>query len=365
MTDRHILVCSCEDSMPQAADAVRRACPGTKVSEGRQFCRAELERFRTAAQGGTPLTVSCTQEAPLFTEAAAELGVPTPVFSNIRETAGWSSEARNAQPKLAALLAAAAEPAPATPRVALNSDGVALLYGKDERVIEAAQLLKEHLDITVLLAPGGDAAPLRVTEFPVVRGTLRNAKGALGGFEVTVDNYATPQPSSRGTLAFGAPRDGAVSHCDLIVDLAGGAPLFPAADLRDGYLRADPGAPAALLRVVLKARDLTGEFEKPRYIAFYDELCAHARSSIVGCHRCLDLCPTGAIAPAGNHVAIDPKICAGCGQCAAACPPGAALRTLSALTPCATPARFAPVGGKREVLRLAPRELHAAAPAVV
>jgi len=328
MTERHILVCSCEDTMPQAAAAVRRACPGAKVSEGRQFCRAELERFRTAAQGGEPLIVSCTQEAPLFGEVAAELGVPAPAFVNIRETAGWSSEAREALPKMAALLAAAAEPTPATPVVALKSDGVALLYGKDERIIEAAQLLKEHLDITVLLTPGAAPAPLRVTEFPVVRGFIRNAKGALGGFEVTVDGYATPHPSSRDELIFGPTRDGAVSRCDLIIDLSGGAPLFPAADLRDGYLRADPGDAAAVLRLVMKARDLTGEFEKPRYISFHEELCAHSRASIVGCHRCLDLCPTGAIAPAGNHVAIDAAICAGCGQCAAACPTGAAAYAL-------------------------------------
>jgi ferredoxin len=44
----------------------------------------------------------------------------------------------------------------------------------------------------------------------------------------------------------------------------------------------------------------------------------------VGCRRCLDLCPTSAIAPAGDHVAIDAMICAGCGQCAAVCPTGAA-----------------------------------------
>jgi ferredoxin len=83
-----------------------------------------------------------------------------------------------------------------------------------------------------------------------------------------------------------------------------------------------------MLRAVLKARDLTGTFDKPRYIAFTEDLCAHSRSRIVGCHRCLDLCPAGAIAPNGDHVAIDAKICAGCGQCAAACPTGAAAYAL-------------------------------------
>ena len=132
--------------------------------------------------------------------------------------------------------------------------------------------LKSHLDITVMLASGAVVAPPPVTDFPVVRGTIRNAKGALGGFEVTVDRYATPAPSSRAELIFGALRDGAVSHCDLIVDLSGGAPLFPSSDLRDGYLRADPGDPAAVLRLVLNARDLTGELEKPRYVVFSEEL---------------------------------------------------------------------------------------------
>src|SRR6202043_2739850 len=52
------------------------------------------------------------------------------------------------------------------------------------------------------------------------------------------------------------------------------------------------------------------------------------RSRIVGCIRCLDLCPTGAITPAGDHVAVDADVCAGCGQCAAACPTGAASYAL-------------------------------------
>jgi ferredoxin len=83
-----------------------------------------------------------------------------------------------------------------------------------------------------------------------------------------------------------------------------------------------------VLKAVLKARDLVGTFEKPRYVTFDAGLCAHARSRIVGCRRCLDLCPVGAIMPAGNHVAIDAEICAGCGQCAAACPTGAASYAL-------------------------------------
>src|SRR5665811_2191129 len=98
--------------------------------------------------------------------------------------------------------------------------------------------LKDHLDVTVLIKQGADVAPTRVTEFPVVKGTIRQAKGHLGAFELTVDDYAAPHPSSRGALSFGPARNDAVSHCDILIDLSGGAPLLPAADLRDGYLRA-------------------------------------------------------------------------------------------------------------------------------
>jgi ferredoxin len=325
---RNILICSCEGTMPLDGEKVRRVCRDSVVIEGRQLCRTELERVRKAAADGEPLVIACTQEAPLFGEVAEESGAGAPIFVNIRETAGWAKNASKAGPKMAALIAASATPAPQVPFVPLASEGVTLLYGRDERVIEAAELLKEQLDVTVLIKSGADVTPRRVTEFPVVRGAIRAAKGYLGAFELTVDDYAAPAPSSRGTFSFGPARDGAVSRCDILIDLSGGPSLFPAADLRDGYLRADPGDPAAVLRAVLKARDLTGTFDKPRYISFTDDLGAHSRSKIVGCRRCLDLCPAGAIAPAGDHVAIDPHICAGCGQCAAACPTGAAAYAL-------------------------------------
>src|SRR5690606_11880634 len=97
-----------------------------------------------------------------------------------------------------------------------------------------------------------------------------------------VDDYAQRAPSSRARLVFGAPRNGATSHCDIVLDLSGAPPLFPAADLREGYLRADPGDPAAILRATMKARDLVGTFDKPRYIDFKQDLCAHSRSRIAG-----------------------------------------------------------------------------------
>lgn len=307
--------------------AVRRACPDAEISTFRHMCRTEVERFRDALQDGTELTVGCTQEAPLFSELAGERDAPIS-FVNVRETAGWSTQGANAGPKTAALLAVATEPAPDFPLVSLSSEGVILIYGRDERAVEAGNLLADQLDVTVLVSHPDSLEPPSVATFPIVKGTIRAATGHLGAFELTVDDYAPARPSSRDKLIFEPPRDGAVSRCDLILDLTGGTPLFPAHDLRDGYLRADPKDPAAVLRAVLKARDLVGSFDKPRYINFNAELCAHSRSNIVGCRRCLDLCPTSAITPGGDHVTINAEVCAGCGQCAAACPTGAASYAL-------------------------------------
>ncbi|MBI5261761.1 MAG: 4Fe-4S binding protein [Bradyrhizobium sp.] len=307
--------------------SIRLGCPNSEIADFRQLCGAELDQFRSAAKAERALTVACTQQAALFADEAGERSEPIE-YVNVRETAGWSSEGAQAGPKMAALLAAAGVPAPAYPFVSLTSDGVILIYGRDEAAIEAGRLLADHLDVTVMLKTPGDVTPPAATAFPVVKGTIRNAKGHFGAFELTIDDYAPPRPSSRDHFVFETSRSGAMSRCDLVLDLSGGPPLFPAHDLRDGYVRADPGDPAAMLRAVLKARDLVGRFDKPKYVNFTPDLCAHSRSKLTGCHRCLDLCPTGAITPAGDHVSVNAEVCAGCGQCAAACPTGAASYSL-------------------------------------
>src|SRR5579872_2056158 len=103
-----ILLCSCEDTMPLDADAVHRTCRGSQVIAGRQLCRAELDRFRTAVSAGEPMIVACAQEAPLFQEVAGEKYSSSNnlTFVNIRETAGWSKDAKAAGPKMAGLIAA-------------------------------------------------------------------------------------------------------------------------------------------------------------------------------------------------------------------------------------------------------------------
>ncbi|MCZ8315663.1 4Fe-4S binding protein [Phreatobacter sp.] len=328
MTAATTFLCSCEETMPLHGETVAKACR-TKVRTADQLCRKELDFFKAVLAQEGDVLVACTQEAPLFTETAEDMGFAGRLaFANVREQAGWSTGAREAGPKTAALLAAASEEMPPIQAVTLESKGVALVYGRDEVAIEAARRLSETLDVTVLLTRPGAVTPPSATDFPVVKGTISVARGHLGAFELMVDDYALPSPASRRAYAWQTPRNGASSTSDIVIDLSGGMPLFPAAELRPGYLRADPRDPAAVERLIGEASGLVGTFDKPRFVQFDASLCAHSRSKITGCTRCLDLCPTGAITPDGDHVAIDPAICAGCGQCAAACPTGAAAYAL-------------------------------------
>jgi len=331
LNKKKVLVCDCEGTMPFDGKALAKACGAEgAVDVNTQLCRAQLANFQAAIGGGEPVLVACTQEAPLFDQTADDADSATAVgYTNIRERAGWSAEGgKAAMPKIAALLAEAALDVPPARTVTLASEGTCLVYGRDETAIEAARQLAGRLDVTLLLSEPGEVLPPAQTEVPIFKGTVTQAKGHLGAFEITVKGYAPFAVSSRRQLDFEAPRDNAASRCDLILDLTGGAPLFPAPEKRDGYFRPDPGNPAAVQRALFDLADMVGEFEKPRYVDYKADLCAHSRSGIVGCTRCLDVCPTSAITPAGEVVAIDPYVCAGCGTCSSVCPTGAASHVL-------------------------------------
>ncbi|KQT14647.1 4Fe-4S ferredoxin [Methylobacterium sp. Leaf399] len=330
MSDRVVFACSCEGTVPLDAAAIAPACGG-RLETATELCGREIERLVASLESGAEVTVSCSMQAPLFSEHAAEIWAEDRLTCiDIRESAGWSSQGAAAGPKIAALLASAAEVAAAPQILTMESQGVVLVYGRDEVAVEAGRRLADHLDVTVLLSRPGDVAPPRRNDFPVLKGTIAGASGHLGAFSLRIDDYAVPSPASRGSLLFGEARNGATSTCDLVLDLTGGTPLFPAHDLRSGYVRADPRDPTAVEAALFSVSHLVGTFEKSRFIDFHAELCAHSRSRITGCTRCLDVCPTGAIAPAGEHVAIDPHVCAGCGSCASVCPTGAAAYTLPA-----------------------------------
>ncbi len=337
LNGKAVFVCSCEDTMTIDETALGNALGGEgDLRAARHLCRTELDRFNDEAAAEDRILVACTQEAPLFLDALEDIGesAPSAQFLNIREVAGWSSDAAdnkgNVTAKMAALIKEASLDIADAPSVTMISTGIVLVLGNDDQAIDAARKLSGRMDVSVILDGGADVTPPNVMDLPVFMGNVQSASGHLGAFEVRVENFRPTAPSSKTKLEFAGIGEAGVSTCDLILDLRGGTPLFTAPEKRDGYFNPDPKSPALVMEALFTLTDMIGEFEKPRYVDYDPGICAHAASRITGCTNCLDICPTGAITPNGDKVTYDPYVCAGCGLCAVVCPTGAAKYNLPA-----------------------------------
>ncbi len=108
---------------------------------------------------------------------------------------------------------------------------------------------------------------------------------------------------------------------DLVLDLSREA-LLKSHALPQGYLA--PGDdPLEQALAAQQLAGLVGEFEKPRFFHYREKICAHSRSGQDGCNLCLEVCSSDAIRADGDHVKVEPHLCAGCGGCATVCPSGA------------------------------------------
>ncbi|WP_171207664.1 MULTISPECIES: 4Fe-4S binding protein [unclassified Ruegeria] len=312
-----ILLCDCEGTQAVKADSISGACDAACSKVYTALCTRQLEAAAQMMQSEGQVVVACGQETEVFRDLAEDLGVEQPGFVDLRDRAGWSEQGVDAGPKMAALAAEALVSQPVTPSVDVISEGTCCIIGPGAAAYDLAALLSDTLAVTVVVTDDED--PLS-RAYDVVRGQLRSVSGALGGFSLRLDQLQQLEPGGRGAFGWSPARDGAVSRCDIVVDLTGGTPLVAAPEKREGYLRADPKDPIAVTRLALEAMQLVGTFEKPLYVRLDEALCAHSRAEQTGCSNCLDICPTGAITPAGEHVQIDPMTCAGCGSCAALCP---------------------------------------------
>lgn len=317
---KKLILCSCSGSQNIDRDAIEQATGLSCSAVHSGLCTNQIKEAAEAIATGDAI-ICCQQEHRLFAELASETDVEEPALTDLRDRAGWSDDPKGKLPKMAALLAEAALSVPKEKSLDVISEGVCLIIGSSDIALNAARKLSATLSVTVLLTDAENPSDDR--EFDMIKGRLRTASGALGGFELLIDALQTVNPSGRGALTWTEPRDGARSECDILLDLSGEAPLFPAPKKREGYVRADPKSIPAVADALLEASHLVGTFEKPLYVMTEPLICAHSRAEQIGCTNCLDVCPTGAIVPDGDHVNIDPMICAGCGACAALCPSGA------------------------------------------
>lgn len=309
------------------ASKLAKACGARDgLTVASSLCRAQIGMFEEATSDGQVL-VACTQEAPMFLETNDDLGDKAAElrFVNIREKAGWSqAKGASLTAKMAALLAEAAMDILDANSVSMISEGSLLILGTNDDAISAAMSVAHRLDVSLILSGNADLLSPKSMDIPIFRGSVASASGHLGAFELQMTDYAPANPASRGFLEFSDGGQSGSAICDLILDLRGGTPLFPAPEKRDGYFNPDPKNPVLVQKALLELTDMVGEFEKPRYIDYKSNLCAHSRSGITGCTRCIDHCPTSAITSNGDQVKFDPYVCAGCGTCASLCPTGAA-----------------------------------------
>ncbi|CAN5890239.1 4Fe-4S binding protein [soil metagenome] len=357
------------------------------------LCRREAGAFQRAAKSGDDVLVACTQESRLFLDLNEQtVGAPglaeRPIrFVNIRETGGWSKDARAAMPKMAALLALAQLPeAEPVPTVSYRSEGRVLVVGAAQRATRAAKMLSDTLDVTVLInapdavpAPGRPASgwsapaalPPQERAYPVHAGSVTAITGWLGAFEVSWTHgnpidldlctrcNACIEVCPEGAIDFSYQIDlakctnyrdcvracdaaGAIDfqrapqafdeRFDLVLDL-GSEPLIPLHQPPQGYFHA--AHEAALFDAVIKLRDSVGEFEKPKFFQYKQKICAHSRNEQTGCTACIDVCSAQAIrsdasmkgrASSSGSLAgiiVEPHLCVGCGACTTVCPSGA------------------------------------------
>ena len=204
-----------------------------------------------------------------------------------------------------------------TSLVAYQSRGHCLVIGPLDQALAVAEKLDTPAQTVLVPTPGNKEIIKRATEdgIAVVEADAHLLNGYLGAFDCAIGDIDSP-----GSLAklVGVSLLGGF---DLVLDLSK-EPMMQTEVLPFGY--SAPGSDEnAIIDAMHSLAEMQGDFEKPKYFEYDASICAHSRSGITACTRCLDVCGAGAIKSDGDGVMIEPFLCQGCGSCATNCPSGA------------------------------------------
>jgi len=207
----------------------------------------------------------------------------------------------------------------ATSQIQYVSQGHCLVIGEPLYALDVASPLIAGGLTVVHVHPGVKKTEKRLTDSGIAVFTVPNLSltGYLGAFRASVASEGH-EPQKSLDLGVSVYRESGLF--DVVLDLSERA-VLPMRLSPFGYVHATD--PQQVEAAVADLTDMVGEFEKPRYFNYNESICAHSRSELDGCNRCIDVCVTSAIISNGEGVKIDPFLCQGCGSCATVCPSGA------------------------------------------
>ena len=219
------------------------------------------------------------------------------------------SEELNQLAKDAALAAISAMAAQPTSLISYESRGVVAVIGSDADA-QIATIMKGKLQPHLISETKNGQAAIPSTR---IRQRAISIDGYLGNFTVTLTGVSTNDAERLD--------DTESVHADLVLDLSA-APLLQMPLKPPGYVACGSGE-TELQTAVDELAMMTGTFEKPKYFDYDPSICAHGRSGITACSRCIDACPADAISSLAEKIEVNSHLCQGGGACATVCPSGA------------------------------------------
>ncbi|MGA7799913.1 MAG: 4Fe-4S binding protein [Gammaproteobacteria bacterium] len=226
--------------------------------------------------------------------------------------AQWPAQTADGRARVAALAALHRADRQPAGLVDYRSAGELLIIGERAKGQALAAKLSATLRCTILAV---DQEPGEGPAGNVLHGVPSTVDGFLGCFRVTVVQAGGQEAS------LVRPGEPSADHFDLVLDLSC-PPLVRREIPPPGYF-APQTDPRALERCLTDLPELVGEFQKPKFFNYNPDICAHGRSGISGCTRCIQACPTGAITSLAERIEVNPYLCQGAGSCTTVCPSGA------------------------------------------